>query len=150
MTGGFGGESCHMCHADNPLNAPGGSLRLSGLPVAYELGRTYGLTITLSREALRIGGFQLAARGADGGPAGSWHARDDRARVAGESIQHTKRGTEAPVEGTASWEFEWTAPATPAGPVLFAAAGNASNDDASALGDFIYTTLVTVSPAPAK
>ena len=28
VTGGFGEQSCHLCHLDNPVNAPGGSVAL--------------------------------------------------------------------------------------------------------------------------
>lgn len=138
MAGGFGGATCHMCHEGNAVNAPGGSLTIEGLTGTYTPGATYSLTITLKRGGLRSGGFQLAARFAGGEPAGLWSADGVRARIApGGFVQHTERGTEAPSEGANQWIVEWTAPA--AGEVVFHAAGNASNDDASALGDFVYT-----------
>ena len=49
----------------------------------------------------------------------------------------------APLDG----RCEWTAPAGDA-PVIFHAAGNASNGDASPLGDFIYTATASSGAAP--
>src|SRR4029079_7720870 len=66
VTGGFGERSCHLCHLDNPLNAPGGSVSLDGVPATYAPGQTYELTVTISRDGLRRGGFEIAARFASG------------------------------------------------------------------------------------
>ena len=49
VTGGFGEQSCHLCHLDNPINAPGGSVKLEGIPSSFEPGRTYSITVTISR-----------------------------------------------------------------------------------------------------
>jgi hypothetical protein len=65
--------------------------------------------------------------------------------VAGSLVQHTEHGTAAERDGANQWTFEWTAPPAGAGPVSFHTAANASNDDASALGDFIYTLAVQVA-----
>lgn len=137
MAGGSGANTCHMCHSDNPLNAPGGSLVVKGLPETYQPGTSYPVTLTVSRPDLRVGGFQLVARFADGRPAGEWKVADDRARVVMGFVQHTEHGAAAPSPGANTWTMEWTAPSS--GEVLFNAAANASNDDASALGDYIYT-----------
>lgn len=156
-TGGFGERSCHACHQDNPLNDPGGSLRIAGVPDAYTPGHTYRLTVTLAREGMERGGFQISARFASGENKGKqggvWNLLDSRARKiasdddpALEFVQHTAAGTRAPAPGSNSWSVEWKAPAS-AAPVQFHAAGNASNDDDSALGDFIYVTELTSAPA---
>jgi hypothetical protein len=138
-TGGFGGGSCHACHADNPVNAAGGSLQVTGVPERYEPGRVYRITVTLERAGLSTAGFQITARTTNRAFAGTWRALDDRAGVVDGFAQQTSRGARAPgAEGVNRWELEWTAPAAPVGDVLFHAAANASNDDASALGDFIY------------
>jgi len=145
MTGGFGAETCRMCHTGNPLNAPGGSLRIVGLPERYSPGARYAVTVMLNREGLYIGGFQLASRTRDGDPAGSWRVQDDRAKAAGAWVQHTLRGSRAQMDGENRWQVEWTAPNPAAGEIVFNAAANASNDDVSALGDFIYTSELRVS-----
>src|SRR3989442_11863996 len=70
-TGGFGEPTCRACHQDEPLNAPGGSLRIEGLPRRYEPGRAYMLTVVLRRSGLGRAGFELSTRVADGQEAGS-------------------------------------------------------------------------------
>src|SRR5947209_19068315 len=59
VTGGFGEQSCHLCHIDNPINAPGGSVALDGVPVTFVPGQTYPITVTISRGGLRRGGFEI-------------------------------------------------------------------------------------------
>src|SRR6202008_1507308 len=85
VTGGFGEQSCHLCHLDNPLNEPGGSVEISGLPAAFKAGDVYPVTITLRREGLRRGGFEIAARFAAarqrGKQAGAWRVTDARAQL---------------------------------------------------------------------
>jgi hypothetical protein len=63
---------------------------------------------------------------------------DEKIRIT--YVQHTKAGAVVPTTGTARSVFEWTAPST-SGTVVFHVAGNASNRDASPLGDFIYTGM---------
>jgi hypothetical protein len=43
--------------------------------------------------------------------------------------------------------MDWTAPSADAGPVQFNVAANASNNDDSPLGDYIYTKMVRTSPS---
>lgn len=141
MTGGFGGQTCQMCHNDGVLNMPGGSLTLRGIPQRYQPGARYEMAVVLSRSGLSVGGFQLTARFADGKPAGTWSVTSERAQVAkGGFVQHTKSGVKAEAPGSAEWSMTWVAPES--GEVIFNAAANASNDDVSALGDLIYTTEV--------
>lgn len=82
VTGGFGEQSCRLCHLDNRVNAAGGSLMLAGVPPNFVPGQTYPITVTISREGLRRGGFEIAARFSSG--------RDKGARPAPGS--HRTRG----------------------------------------------------------
>src|SRR2546426_4300103 len=70
-TGGFGEPTCRACHQGEPLNEPGGSLRIEGLPQRYEPGRAYMLTVVLRRSGMGRAGFELSTRVADGQEAGS-------------------------------------------------------------------------------
>jgi hypothetical protein len=148
MTGGFGEPNCHSCHFGNDLNDPGGRLTLAGVPTAYTPGRTYEITVGLKRKELVRGGFELAARYASGErhgqQAGTWRIEGPRLQtVASKSgpelvfVQHTTEGTVAVPPGALIWTVQWTAPEK-SGPVQFNVAANASNDDNSPLGDFIY------------
>jgi hypothetical protein len=149
VTGGFGEQTCLECHDDNGMNDASGRLNLSGIPEMYTPGKDYTITVTLARPELARAGFQLAARFDQGSSAGMsagvLRANDPRTQLiegAGRRvvyIEHTLAGSKIEPAGTAEWTFGWTAPET-GGSVIFHAAGNASNDDRSALGDFIYTT----------
>ncbi len=148
MTGGFGEPSCQSCHFDNPLNASGGSLTLDGVPPQFVPGRDYEMSVTLTRDGLKRGGFEMSARfaeGADTGKqAGAWRAPAPRLQIVPSKtdpslmfVQHTTAGTLCSQRGSNSWMMTWTAPAV-AVPVQFNLAANATNDDASPLGDYIY------------
>src|SRR5262249_5059651 len=150
MTGGFGETTCRTCHFDNPLNDPGGALSVTGLPAAWMPARTYGVTISLRRVGVVRAGFEMTARFQlkphEGEQAGSFHTSDSRLQIIFapgspvEYIQHTKIGSLLTAAGRGQWSFEWTAPEAPGGgPITFNVAANASNDDQSPLGDYIYT-----------
>jgi hypothetical protein len=148
-TGGFGEMTCQECHWENPINEPSGRLSLLGTPTTYTPGTQYSIIVDLARPGLVIGGFQLSARFESGREVGTnagmlrpidgsaEQVSDEKSRIA--YVQHTKDGATTAKPGNARWTVEWTAPAGD-GRVIFHAAGNASNGDASPLGDFIYTT----------
>lgn len=141
-TGGFGEPDCTACHSDNETNAPAGSLVIEGWPAAYVPGESYALAIVLRHPELAAGGFQLALRTAAGAPAGEPVAASERVQVVTEAaqpyLQHSRAGTQTESEGRIRWEFEWRAPET-GEPIVLHVAANATNNDFSALGDFIYT-----------
>jgi hypothetical protein len=157
LTGGFGEPTCFQCHNDNGMNDASGKLNLSGIPDTYTPGKDYTITVTLARPELTRAGFQLAARfdqgNAAGMSAGVLRASNPRTQLLEDAarrvtyIEHTLAGSKVERAGTAEWTLEWRAPET-GGSVIFHAAGNASNDDRSALGDFIYTTSAHSVAAP--
>jgi hypothetical protein len=157
VAGGFGEQTCRLCHLDNPLNAPGGAVALDGIPPAFMPGQTYPVTVTISRQGLRRGGFEIAARFAGGKQrgrqAGSWRLLDARTQLipgavdkALTFVQHNQTGSRAATPGANAWTMEWTAPPAETGAVQFNVAANASNNDDSPLGDHIYVKAVRSSP----
>ena len=157
-TGGFGEPTCAACHFDHVINEPRGRLTLSGLPVAYESTASYRIRIALARAEMASAGFQLSARFSDGPSrgkqAGTLRPLDDRAEVAHDAdspiayLQHAETGTGV-ADASVSWTFEWQAPSSPGGEVVFDVAANAANDDLSAFGDWIYTATERVAaPVP--
>ena len=159
VTGGFGEQSCHLCHLDNRVNAPGGTLTVGGVPQAYVPGETYAITVSLAREGMRRGGFEIAARYAGGKQkgkqAGSWKITDARLQLIPGAVdksltfvQHNLMGSRSATPGTNAWTIEWTAPPPQAGAsaIQFNVAANASNNDDSPLGDYIYLKTVRSSP----
>ena len=158
VTGGFGEQTCRLCHLDNPLNAPGGELALEGVPSSFVPGETYPITVTIRREGLRRGGFEIAARFASGRQkgrqAGSWRLVDTRSQLIPGAVdkalvfvQHNQIGSRVPAPGSNTWTMEWTAPAASVGAVQFNVAANASNNDDSPLGDYIYVKAIRSVPA---
>jgi hypothetical protein len=158
VTGGFGEQSCHLCHKDNPINAPGGSVTLDGVPPVFTAGQTYPITVTISREGLRRGGFEIAARFASGKQkgrqAGAWQPVDARVQLIPGAVdkvltfvQHNLSGSRVAATGANTWTINWTAPTPASAPVQFNVAANASNNDDSPLGDYIYLRMVRSAPA---
>jgi Reeler domain-containing protein len=161
VTGGFGEQSCRLCHLDNPVNAPGGSLTLDGVPATFTPGAVYSITVTIAREDMRRGGFEIAARFASGKQkgrqAGTWKLTDARTQLipgavdkALTFVQHNLAGSRTATAGANSWTIEWTAPTDAPGPVQFNVAANASNNDDSPLGDYIYLKAARSLPARLK
>lgn len=154
VTGGFGEHSCRQCHFDNDLNAPGGSIAITGLPESFAPGERYPLTVTLTREQLDAGGFQLAARFAggerDGLQAGDLAPADERSNVLRDGrrailyAQHTRAGTKPTAGGKAEWRVTWTAPQT-AGKVVLNVAAVAADGDLSSFGDHVYIRELTTT-----
>ena len=153
-TGGFGEQTCLVCHMDGELNEPGGTLTIEGLPERYEPGRRYALTLIITHPRLRAAGFELSARFANGADssrqAGSLAVTGDRAAVSTHDAtrvqyaHHLRPGTIPPSPGTARWSVSWTAPTSGSGSVVFHAAANAANDNDSPMGDYIYARGFTV------
>ncbi len=146
-TGGFGEPTCRVCHQSEPLNAPGGSLGLEGLPEHCEPGRRYDLAVALRRPGMGVAGFQLAARFADdtlGRQAGTLQAVQRGTAVVRDSArnvsyaQHTAPGQPSAPDGLARWTVRWQAPASGGRVVVVHVAANAAGDDNSPVDDFIY------------
>jgi hypothetical protein len=157
VSGGFGEQSCHLCHLDNPVNAPGGDVTLDGVPLSFTPGQTYPITVAVKRDGLRRGGFEIAARFASGRQkgrqAGTWTPRDARVQLIPGAVdkrltfvQHNLAGSRVVETGLNRWTIDWTAP-TASSPVQFNVAANASNNDDSPLGDYIYVKSVRSRPA---
>lgn len=154
-TGGFGEMTCHQtgCHVSFELNAGKakglGDLVISGLPTQYEPGRVYPIKLAVTHtEGRGYWGFQLAARVKDtGAQAGELKPIDGGTQMVDEKgiqyIEHTLNGIAAN-----TFEFNWVAPASPAGEVIVHASGNAGDGDDSPEGDYIYNTSLSVAGPP--
>lgn len=151
LTGGFGEPNCTQCHTGNPLNAPGGSVTLSGLPeTGYTPNQNYSVTVALARGGQSRWGFELATRiQANGNQAGALTAgTGTQVRTNGSTgvqyISHTAAGTFPGQRDSGSWTFTWRAPGPGSGPVQINVAGNAANNNGAPSGDFIYTGQLVV------
>lgn len=151
FTGGFGEESCRSCHTEFELGL-GGELLVEGFPDRYEPGARYTVTLLLTSDGMTLAGFQAAIRGPSGAPLGTMAPVDasvvlhpDTAGLGTPYLQHAPGALEA--DTRASWSFEWTAPATPAGPAILHASANGANGDDSPLGDIVYLAEARSTPA---
>jgi hypothetical protein len=147
-TGGFGEPTCTECHFDADVNAGPGTLALDGVPATIAAGSTHTLTVRLTHAGQLRAGFMLSARTAAGVQAGTLAPADACVTIthAGDVAyaHHTLPGTELTGEER-TWTVRWTADAvSPGTDVVFHLVGNATNDDASPFGDFVYATNVTV------
>jgi len=145
------------CHESFPVDSGPGSIAIE-VPASYEPGMTYAITVDVTQEDQLRWGFQITVLDALFQPAGEFASTDANTRVQTEFDLFTDRsyithssppanGTAAGTPGGNSWSFQWSAPATDLGPVTFWAAGNAADNSVTSLGDYIYTTSVTI-PAP--
>jgi hypothetical protein len=149
-TGDFGEANCTACHTGNPLNAPEGTLVISGVPANYQPGQTYPITISIHKAGQSRWGFEMAVRAVSSGQqTGTLAPTDGNTQVttAGgiQYVTHTSIGTFANTS-SGSWTVSWTAPATAQGEIRFGAAGNAANNNFTNQGDFIYTVTATAHP----
>lgn len=162
-----GGATCNQsgCHSGSALNLAGGKVQIT-LPGAatYVPGQTQKITVTVSDPTQRTWGFQLTARVlATNVQAGDLTSTDSSTFVqcADEStknpncpaafntqfVEHYLVPKTGPGSGT--FTFNWTAPATDVGTVIFYAAGNAANGNGADTGDHIYTTTQQLTAAAA-
>ena len=162
----FPGEtSCAKsgCHDSRPVNAgPGGvSVLINGDPASefqYRPGETVPVTVRVADSAGARWGFQLSTRPPDGClQAGTLAPANDDVSII------TDTGTFSPCARStidfavhrvakfggneATFAFNWTAPNSDIGPIVFAAAGNAADGNNQRTRDNIYTIQETVQPA---
>lgn len=156
-------QACTVCHAGAALNSGAGSVNivLQGGAV-YVPGVKQRVMVQVSDPVQQRWGFELTARlNSDlaKGQAGDLSPVDNLTQVICEDfgpkpcssgvqfIQHTSAGTRIGTKGGAIFQFDWTPPATNAGPVTLYVAGNAANGDRNLTGDLIYTSNVQLTPA---
>ena len=148
-------EACAECHV--PPDAGTGKISITA-PPTYVPGQTYPITVTHTNTDLtRLRwGFELTVLDtANDEKAGELQNTNGLTQIlnnagpnsARQYIEHTAAGTFIGQQNGASWTFNWTAPATDAGPVVFYAAGNQANNDGNTSGDYIYKTFVVSAPA---
>jgi hypothetical protein len=154
-TNGPGESNCTACHSDFAINSGTGSVRISGVPRAYQANQVIPVTVTVKQAGAAIFGFQLIAvddTGANAGTVTLTQATETQTLTGDGSgfnrvyVEHTLAGTAPAPAGERTWHFNWTAPNSSAGAnvpgrrITFYAAGNAGNANGSSDGDYIYST----------
>ncbi len=146
-------EACAECHV--PPDAGTGHISIDA-PQTYVPGQTYPITVTHTNpDPTRLRwGFELTVLDPSDETAGNLQSLDGLTQVLNNSgpgsarqyIEHTSAGTFVGQQNTASWTFNWTAPAIDVGVVTFYTAGNQANNDGNTSGDYIYKTFVAAAP----
>ena len=149
-----GNPTCAACHGDGTVNTQGGNVALSISDSSYTGGQKYRITVTVTDGSARRWGFELTARSGSSKTtqAGTFAPADGNSRVISEGsfqyITHTSTGTRRGTSGPTTFDVDWTAPASGAGPVTFYVAGNAANNNGTNDGgDHIYTSSKDLAEA---
>lgn len=128
------------CHNSFALNAGGGSISVDP-PAFYAPGDTILLKVTVDHASASVFGFQITARDASGAPTGEWIPDSETRTTIGNSYYLTH----VQATPTHEWNVRWVGPSAEAGDVVFYAAGNGSNGNFNAAGDYVYTTQAPVA-----
>ena len=168
VSGVPGEVTCTSCHSSTSgsgkvaVTFPGG--------LTYTPGVAQHLVVTITDSSQRRWGFQLTARQANNSKAmaGAFTPGSDGftqlactqttfqsesfgpscpASMQLQYIEHTLQGTQSGVRNSASFQFDWTPPATDVGDVVVYVAANAANGDNNTTGDHIYLQRYTLSIA---
>ncbi|HXB73152.1 MAG TPA: choice-of-anchor V domain-containing protein [Candidatus Acidoferrales bacterium] len=156
-------KACTQCHTTNALNSGPGSVKIVLQSGAFYIpGVKQRVAVQVADPAQQRWGFELTARlnsDLQNGQAGDFTPIDNMTQVICEDsapkpcasgvsfITHTSAGTRNGTPGGATFQFDWTPPATNAGPVTLYVAGNAANGNGAPTGDQIYTSSVQLAPA---
>lgn len=152
-TGEFSSLTCRACHDGNPLNNPGGSVIVTGLPSTYTPGATYNFSVTITHtnpDRLKWG-FSIKANSTSGTATGTFSTTNSNAIINGAELSHQDAPLTA-ASGTYTFNnLSWRAPSSPVlqeQTVTFYLAGNAANGDLNSTGDFIctFSKQVTLQP----
>jgi len=155
-------RACTACHAGGALNSGPGSVRilLQSGPV-YIPGVKQRIAVQAADPDQQRWGFELTARlnsDLEKGQAGDFTPVDNFTHVICEDnapkpcasgpsfIHHTTAGSRLGTRNGVSFQFDWTPPATNAGPVTFYVAANAANGNNANTGDLVYTSSVQLTP----
>ena len=159
-----GEANCTSCHSGTVNSGPG------SVSVAFPGGQTYTpgvtqrLTVTVADPDQRRWGFQLTVRRAadPAAMAGTLSPADGNSQTICATaalvqtacssstlqyVEHTSGGTRNGQLRSATFDVDWTPPATDSGNLVVYVAGNAANGDGTNSNDHIYTKTYTLTPA---
>lgn len=134
------------CHVGTASTQAG--LITSNIPgTGYIAGQTYTITASITTAGRTKFGFQVSAQNTSGTKLGTivlTNTTGTQLLSGGKYITHKLAGTSFPSE-TATWSFDWTAPAAGTGDVTFYGAFNSTNSNNTTSGDIITLSTLTVS-----
>ena len=131
-------NNCTSCHSGS-ANTGDGSVLFTGLPEYYTPGETYEIGVSVDGTGGSGYGFQATVQSGNSAVGTlSLNSNSNQVEINGDFIQHSA----ATISG--NWVFNWIAPSTDIGEVIFSASGLAANYPSSNSGDDVYTTAVVI------
>lgn len=157
VSGAPGDGTCMNCHGTS-LNSGSGSATFlfPDGATTYLPGQKMRILLRVSDPRARAWGFEASVRRASAPAttgAGTLASVDDDTQVLRNAatvqwITHTTAGSHPGVTGSYTYEFDWTAPSTAVGDVVFYASANAANGNGRAdSGDAVYATSARLMSA---
>ena len=145
----FDGRTCGSgggCHtSSNPVSSQSGWVTSNVPSTGYIPGSTYTITVTGTLSSSTRIGFQATATDHNGIAWGTLIAgTGTQIQNSGKHITHTFSSTSTNT-GSASWSFDWKAPAIGTGNVTINAVVNATNNNGGTGGDQVFTSSLTLS-----
>jgi hypothetical protein len=133
-------NNCTSCHQGTP-NTGDGSVVFTGLPEHYTPGETYEIGVSVDGTGGNGYGFQATVQSGNSAVGTlSLNNNSNQVEINGDYIQHSAATT------SGNWVFNWIAPSTDVGEVVFSASGLAADYPSSNSGDDVYTVSATISP----
>ncbi len=153
-TGAPGEQNCTSCHSGT---AQSGSTEnvfvlLDGFTqvTSYLPGQTYNVSVSMSSAPAKKG-FQATALDASNNMAGTFVGQVGGGTAVSTSTalsrQYANHTAASNTSANMAWIWQWTAPSTDVGNVIFYVATNKANNNGSDNGDVIYTSQHIVGSA---
>ncbi len=151
-------NNCRSCHNSFALNSGGGSIASASADMTswiYTPGTTYNMSITVSKAAITLFGFDVEILDSTGANAGTINVTDaaktqtSNVTIGGKTrtnLTH-KTGGGAGSTGAATFNFSWTAPASSVGNVTMYYSGIAADANRGTSGDYVYTGSQLFTPS---
>ncbi len=159
--------NCTNCHNDGVVNTGSANIvfDLGGADTDYVAGKTYTITVSVSKPGMRRAGFQsIALQDNNNKISPGKIVLTDAARTqlidkniphSGGCleeervwIEHTYAGNSSNDSGISRWSYKWTAPSAGVGAITFYLAALEANNDLSETGDQVYTIKKTITGLP--
>ena len=136
---GDNGTTCTQCHSGTTMN-PSNWITTNIPGDGWLPGETYSISATGTHTGVSLFGFELTAENTLGQKVGTFTITDPgqtKLVTGNTAVTHTSGGT-TPSGDSKTWTFDWTAPSSDEGDIVFYAAFNAANGNGGTSGDLIY------------
>ena len=140
-----GNKNCTNCHSGPDAQSQADWITSDIPETGYIPGTTYTLTANASGDEINRFGFQISPQRDDGTILGTLvNSSDETKLVSGtDYVTHNSSGNAG--TNAKSWTFDWIAPETGSGDVIFYGAFNLADNNGGSSGDQIVLSTLTVN-----